>query len=440
MIARVRDGILGTCVSIEPLSLFLCAHSLPGAAESKVTFHKNVEPILQARCQTCHRPGEAAPMSLLTYSDARPWAKAIKQAVLTKKMPPWSADGAVGHFRNNRRLNQDEIDTLTKWADAGAIEGDRKDAPEPLQFTEGWAIGKPDQILAMPVPYDVSAQGTVDYQWILIPGFKEDKWIQAFEVRPGNRKIVHHIAAFWRRAGSPWMVDVKPGVPIAKPSSAPETGSADGIIAEYVPGIPPLVLPQGYAMKLPSGADIMLQVHYTPNGTATKDVSSVGFVFAPAPPEYQVITFGMAAPSLKIPPYEANYQAKATARFGADVRLLGINPHMHLRGKYSEITATYPDGHTEPILRVPKYDFNWQITYEPEGDLRLPAGTRIDAVSLYDNSANNPYNPAPSKEIHWGDQTSDEMMAVFMHLAMPINMDPRMLFRRPAYPPKPSAE
>lgn len=410
------------------------------AADAKITFHRNVEPIVQARCQGCHRPGEAAPMSLLTYGDARPWAKAIKQAVMTGKMPPWSADTSVGHFRNDRHLSQAEIDTLVKWVDSGATEGNAKDAPAPLEFTEGWAIGKPDAVLQMPIPYDVPAQGIVDYQWILIPAFKEDKWVQAFEVRPGNRSIVHHVAAFWRRAGSKWMADAQPGVPMAKPSTAPETGASDGIIAEYVPGIPPLVLPKGYAMLLPAGADIMLQVHYTPNGKATKDVSGVGFVFATSPPEYQVITFGMASLGLKIPPYEPSYRAQATASFGTDVRVLGMNPHMHLRGKSAEVSATYPDGRSEPLLRVPKYDFNWQITYEPAGDLLLPAGTKLEAVSYFDNSPNNPFNPDPSKEVRWGDQTSDEMMAVFMHLAIPASMDPRTLYRRPSYPPKPSAE
>jgi hypothetical protein len=414
--------------------------SLAFAADTKITFHKNVEPILQARCQGCHRPGEAAPMSLLNYSDARPWAKSIKQAVLVRKMPPWSADGSVGHFRNDRHLSQSEIDTLAAWVDAGAPEGNPKDAPAPLQFSEGWAIGKPDLVLEMPVAYDVPAQGTVDYQWILIPAFKEEKWIQAFEVRPGNRAVVHHVAAFWRRAGSPWMADAKPGVPTPKPSAAAETGSSDGIIAEYVPGIPPLVLPTGYALHLPAGADIMLQVHYTPNGKPTTDRSSLGFIFAKEKPAYQVITFGMGAPVLKIPPYDPNYAAKAVTTLGIDVEMLGINPHMHLRGKSAEVTATYPDGHSEAILSVPKYDFNWQITYEPEGGLKLPAGTRLDAISYFDNSPNNPWNPDPSKEVHFGDQTSDEMMAVFMHLAFPSNVDPRMLYLRPSYPPKPSAE
>ena len=410
------------------------------AASAAVTFHKNVAPILQARCQGCHRPGEAAPMPLLTYKEARPWAKAIKTAVVTRKMPPWHAAPEVGQFKNDRRLTQAEIDTLTQWADAGAPEGNPKDAPKPLVYTEGWTLGKPDTVLEMPEPFPIPATGVLDYQWILIPGFKEDRWIQAFEVRPGNRAVVHHVAAFWRRAGSPWMADVKPGVPVAKPSNAPETGQSDGIIAEYVPGIPPLQLPDGYALMLPAGSDIMLQVHYTPNGKATEDRSKIGIIFAKQPPQYRVITYGITSNKLKIPPYEANYKSEGAAIFGADVRILGLNPHMHLRGKSAEIRAVYADGRKEDLLRVPRYDFNWQITYEPAGELKLPAGTRVEAVLAYDNSPNNPNNPDPSKEVVFGDQTTDEMMAVFMHVAVPVSVDPRTLYRRASYPPKPAAE
>jgi len=411
------------------------------AGTPKVTFHKDVEPILQARCQGCHRPGEAAPMPLLTYKEARPWAKSIKEAVLTRKMPPWSADTTVGHFKNDRHLSDAEIDTLTKWADSGAAEGSVKDSPPPIEFTEGWAIGKPDLVLGMSEPFPIPAQGVLDYQWILVPGFKEDRWIQAFEVRPGNRAVVHHVAAFWRRPGSVWMAGVKPGVPVAKPSSAPETGSSDGIIAEYVPGIAPLVLPKGYAMFLPAGSDIMLQVHYTPNGKATEDLSRLGFIFAKEPPAYRVITYGVGSFTLKIPPFDPDYHVRAASTVGTDVRILGLNAHMHLRGKSAEVHAIYPDGRTEELLRIPKYDFNWQITYEPQGELNLPAGTKIEAVAVFDNSANNPHNPDPSKEVHFGDQTFDEMMAVYMHIAMPVNVDPRTLFRRPAsYPAKKADE
>src|SRR5258708_1142916 len=223
-----------------PLVIALALPLVTLAAQTKFTFHRAVKPIPQARCQNCHGPGGAAPMWFLTYNDARPWAKAIKQAVLAKKMPPWSADGSVGHFKNDRRLRPEEMDTLAKWADSGAAEGNLKDAPAPLQFSEGWAIGKPDAILEMPVPFEIPANGVMDYQWILIPGFKEDKWIQAFEVRQGNRAGVHHVAAFWRRAGSKWMAGVQPGVPAAKPATAPATGAPDGMCRESVPARAPL--------------------------------------------------------------------------------------------------------------------------------------------------------------------------------------------------------
>jgi hypothetical protein len=399
-----------------------------------------VLPILQAKCQSCHRPGEAAPFSLLSYKEARPWAKAIKSATATSKMPPWSADPAVGKWKNERRLTAEETRILADWADGGAVEGKpaKKSPPAPV-FTEGWQIGKPDAVLAMSIPYAVPATGIVDYQWIMIPGFPEDKWIQSFEVRPGERSVVHHVAAFLRRPGSKWLADLKPGVPSPKAPKASEAGGSDGIIAEYVPGIPPLVLPQGYAFKLPAGTDIMLQVHYTPNGKAVEDVSKVGIIFAKEAPKYRVITTAAVAPGLRIPPNEANHVVKAYLTFGTDVEVLGINPHMHVRGKSAAVNITYPDGKTDPLLRVPKYDFNWQLTYEPAVAWKWPAGTKLEAIATYDNSANNAANPDPSKEVRWGDQTSDEMMAFYMHVALPVDQDPRTMYQRPPanpYPPK----
>ena len=423
--------------------MFTVLASACALAGSKPEFHRDVLPILQAKCQGCHRPGEAAPFSLLTYKDARPWAKAMKTAVATSKMPPWSADAAVGKWKNDRRLSEAETRVLAAWADTGAAEGKpSKKAPAPPVFAEGWQIGKPDAVLSMSIPYSVPATGVVDYQWILVPGFSDDRWIQSFEVRPGNRAVVHHVAAFLRRPGSKWLADLQPGVPSPKAPKASEAGGADGIIAEYVPGIPPLVLPAGYAFKLPAGSDIMLQVHYTPNGTATEDVSKVGIIFAKEAPKYRVITTAAASPGLRIPPNEANYTTKAYLTFGTDVEVLGINPHMHLRGKSAAVNVTYPDGRVEQLLRVPKYDFNWQLTYEPAQIWKWPAGTKLEAIATYDNSPNNPANPDPSKEVRWGDQTSDEMMAFYMHVALPVEQDPRTLFQRPPaqpYTAKPAA-
>lgn len=417
-------------------ALSLAAAPIP----KKPTFHKDIEPILQARCQGCHRPGEAAPFSLLTYAQARPWAKAIKQAAASGKMPPWNADPAVGHWKNDRRLTADEKAILAAWADTGAAQGKAKDAPPPVKFTEGWQIGTPDAVLSMSIPYEVPATGEVDYQWIVVPGFKEDRWIEAFEVRPGERSVVHHVAAFLRRPGSKWLADLQPGVPSAKPKSASEGGSSDGIIAEYVPGVPPVVLPAGYAFHLPAGTDIMLQVHYTPNGKAVKDVSKVGMIFAKEPPKFRVLTTAAANPGLRIPAGAPNHVVKAMLPFGTDVEVLGINPHMHLRGKSAAISIKRPDGQTEQILHVPQYDFNWQLTYEPKTPWKWPAGTLLEASLAYDNSPNNRANPDPTKEVRWGDQTSDEMMAVYMHVAIPMGVDPRTLHRRPQPAPyaKPS--
>jgi len=409
---------------------------------TKPVFHKDVLPILQARCQGCHRPGEAAPFSLLTYKDARPWAKAIKQSVTAGKMPPWNADPEVGSWKNDRRLSAEEKQILTAWVDSGAPEGKPKDAPRPIQFTEGWQIGKPDTVLEMAQAYEVPAKGVVEYQWIMIPGFKEDKWIQSFEVRPGNRSVVHHVAAFLRRPGSQWLAGLKPGIPSPKPPGANEAGSSDGIIAEYVPGVPPVVLPEGYAFFLAANTDIMLQLHYTPNGTAVQDVSKVGIVFAKEKPRFRVMTTAMANLGIRVPANESNYTARAALTFASDVEVLGMNPHMHLRGKSAELRALYPDGKTENILRVPKYDFNWQLTYEPAKGWKCPGGTRLEALFAYDNSANNPANPDPTKEVRWGDQTFEEMMVVYMHVALPVDQDPRSLFRRAQptnpYPSKPT--
>jgi hypothetical protein len=410
------------------------------AFAAQATFHKDVLPILQARCQSCHRPGEAAPFPLLSYVQARPWAKAMREAVVLRKMPPWFADPSAGHFRNDRRLSQGEIDTLVAWADAGAPEGNSADAPPPAKFTDGWTIGKPDAVLEMPQAFDVPPNGLIDYQWILIrTGFTGDKWIQAFECRPGERAVVHHIGAFWRRPGSPWMADAKPGVPIAKPTSAPENGASDGLVGDYVPGMPGLAFPPGYAMLLPAGADIMLQVHYTPNGKPARDISRVGFVFASQPPQHRVVNVGVTNMRFRIPPKDPSYRVDAQLTLGTEAQLLVLNPHMHVRGKAFEIRAVREGAEPEMLLRVPRYDFNWQLNYIPTDPLRFPAGTRVEATAWYDNSPNNPYNPDPQKEVGFGAQTSDEMMVGFLHLAVPAGTDMRKLFQRPAAYTRPAA-
>ena len=280
--------------------ILTAAAALIAAPANDATFHKDIEPILQARCQGCHRPGEAAPMSLLTYQEARPWAKAIREAVLTRKMPPWFADPAHGNFSNDRRMPQAEIDRMVAWADSGAKEGNPKDAPKPRTFTEGWVMGKPDAVVEMPVDFPVPASGTVEYTYFVVPtGFTEDKWVENVEVRAGNRKVVHHIVVEVRPPGVEFLTDAKSGepfVPSARPSRTNPTRARERwksdtieVAGVYVPGGVPYYLKPGQARLIPAGSDLVFQMHYTTNGKAATDRSRVGFQFAKQPPDERVV-------------------------------------------------------------------------------------------------------------------------------------------------------
>jgi hypothetical protein len=429
--------------------LALCgAWGLSAAPAAKdATFHKHVEPVLQARCQGCHRPGEAAPMSLLTYQDARPWAKAIKAAVLVRKMPPWFADPKHGEFANDRRLSQDEIDTLTAWVDGGAKEGDPKDAPAPLTFAEGWTIGKPDAVVEMPTAVEVPASGTVDYTYMVVPtGFTEDKWIERVEVRPGSKSVVHHIVMLVRPPGVKYMVDAKPGIPYIPPKQDPKrqedtgkgafqfTGAIE-MIGVYVPGGLPYDVGPGQARFIPKGSDLIFQMHYTASGKVTGDQSRIGFVFSKEAPKERVVNTFVGNTNLHIPPGVADHEVMARVTLYEDTKLLSLFPHMHVRGKGFEYKATYPTGETETLLTVPRYDFNWQLTYYLKEPKVLPKGTVLECVARYDNSANNPFNPDPKSDVYWGEQTWEEMLAGFVDLAMPAGKTMRDV----AVPKRPQA-
>ena len=420
----MRSVALGFCA-------FLTVSAAP--APKEVTFHKDVEPLLQARCQSCHRPGEAAPMSLLSYAEVRPWVKAIKEAVLVRKMPPWFADPAHGSFANDRRISQQEIDTLVAWADSGAKEGDLKDAPKPVAFAEGWAMGKPDLTIEMPEPYEVPASGTVEYTYLVVPtGFTEDRRVQQVEVRPGNRAVVHHIVMIVRPPGVKYIPDAQIGHAYVPPKKEtphkPDTGQGllqggQGgieIAGVYVPGGLPYVLKPGQARLIPKGSDIIFQMHYTTNGKAAADRSRVGFIFAKEPPQERVVNAYVANMNLHIPGQEADHQVNARVTLYQDTQLLSMFPHMHVRGKSFEYRAAYPSGETEVLLTVPKYDFNWQLTYYLKEPKLLPKGTVIECIAHYDNSANNRFNPDAQSDVYWGDQTWEEMLAGFVDLSMPV--------------------
>jgi hypothetical protein len=393
------------------------------------TFYKDVLPVLERNCQSCHRAGDAAPMALVTYQDARPWAKAMRQAVLTRKMPPWLADPAVGHFSNDRTLPPDDVETLVKWSDAGAPAGNPKDARKPVEFVDGWNIGKPDVILEMAAAYDVPATGTVEYQHFIVPtGFTEDKWVQVVELRPGNRAVVHHAAVFVRPPESKWMRTAKAGEPVGRQA---ESGISlyEEILDFHVPGAVPHALPEGQAKLVNSGSDLVFQMHYTTTGKPATDRTRIGIVFAKQPPRERIFTLQIANRGFAIPPGATDYPVNSNLTLQADA-LVALNPHMHVRGKSFEFrVATAAGNDPQVLLRVPRYDFSWQLQYYLAEPLELARGSRIECLATFDNSPNNPANPDPSKEVRWGDQSWEEMMVGTVDVAIDAHMDPMDLYR-----------
>jgi mono/diheme cytochrome c family protein len=371
------------------------------------TFAKDVAPILYKNCATCHRAGEIAPMALLRYEEVRPWAKSIREQVITGQMPPWHATNPHGTFLNDRRLSSEEIDTLVRWVDGGAPQGNAKDAPPIPKFNEGWEIGTPDAVFSMANEYAVPADGTIEYQYFQIPtNFKEDKWIQAIEIKPGNRSVVHHVLVFCREPGGAGRAmpfkQVEPNFPH-------QHGGPGALIATTAPGTNSMTYRPGSALLVKAGAVLLFQMHYTTNGSATKDKSSVGMIFAKQPPQEEIITNAFINPMFSIPPGDNNFEVTSAIQFTEDSHILGMVPHTHLRGKSWAYRLVYPDGRAEPVLTVPKYDFNWQTYYMFTKPLAAPKGSRLEAVAHYDNSTGNAYNPDPKATVRWGDQTWEEM-------------------------------
>jgi hypothetical protein len=414
---------------------------------SAPTYTKNVAPILQKHCQSCHRPGEAAPFSMLTYEETRAWAGAMKMAVRQKMMPPWYADPKVGHFSNDRSLSQEDIDTITAWATAGAPEGDPKDMPAPVDFVQGWAIPKPDVTFQLPKEFDVPKSGMVEYQYAIVPtGFTEDKWIQAVEVRPTERSVVHHIIAFVREPGSNYFKDQKPGVffeaPPAKTDETVDTSALPSdFLVGYAPGQPAEILAVGEAKLIKAGSDIVFEVHYTPNGKAVMDRTKLGLVFAKEPPKKRVQTLSASNGTFKIPPGDPNYRVDASFDIRQPVTLASIHPHMHTRGKDFEYRVVFPNGESRTILRVPQYNWHWQLWYNLSEPIDLPPGARIECTAHFDNSPDNPENPDPTKTVTWGQQNWEEMMVGFFNLVYDPKISPKDLLpdKAPAARTKASA-
>ena len=379
----------------------------------EVSFYRDVLPILQSRCQECHRKGQMAPMAFTTYQETRPWAKAIREAVLTRKMPPWFADPCCGKFSNDRSLSGAERETLAKWADSGAKEGRAADAPPVRVWTQGWNISRPDAVIEAFRAFHVPASGSLEYQYFIVPtGFKEDRWVQSVEVRPSVRSVVHHAVVYIREPGDTWT---------RGPTKA-------DILSVYAPGSSPDVYPPGMAKLVKAGSDLVFEIHYTPSGKAADDRIKAGLVFASKRPAKRVLTLQMDNETFRIPAGERDFRVSVWGTLPNDALLLGFFPHMHLRGTAFEYTRILDNGLPETLLRVKPYDFYWQLYYRLAEPIPLKKGTRLNWIATYDNSAANPRNPDPSAEVRYGLQSREEMMVGFFDVAVDASVDKPAFF------------
>lgn len=394
----IDDVLAGKKVRVAETEADGCLLDRAGTtpARKDITYTKHVAPILQQRCQVCHRPGQAAPFALLTYEDAVKHARMLKEVTTQRRMPPWHADPRHGQFVNARRLTNQEIETLASWVDAGTPRGDNKDLPKPIDWVKGWSMGKPDVVLEMPQEFEVAAEGVLPYKHFTIdPGFKEDMWVEKAEARPGAASVVHHVVVYILKPGQNRPFD--------------DQGNMN-ILVGWAPGDLALNCPPQTGLRIPKGSKLMFELHYTPNGTAIKDRSKIGIIFHKKKPKYELFTNSFINESIRIPQRDPHYRAEASMRFRADARILSFVPHMHWRGKNYFYELIYPDGRKRALLSVPRWDFNWQSTYMFAEPIKVPKGSRLHAIAHWDNSRNNPYNPDPNKEVRFGLQTWEEMM------------------------------
>lgn len=369
--------------------------------QGEITFARHIAPLLDNHCVSCHRPGEIGPFSLTEFDDVVAWADMVREVVADGRMPPWTADSEPGHFRNDPRLSEEQKQWLFTWVDNGCPLGDLAERPEPPSYTDGWQIDEPDEVVLLPTPTTVPAEGVLPYRYALVdPGWKEDRWIQQAEARPDNRAVVHHILVFLIPPSSNWL--------------QPQGEGGPGGLTSFVPGSPPVVYPPGAATFVPAGSRLFFEIHYTPSGTEQRDQSYVGIKFAdPGSVKRRAFYEGAENRQFEIPAYADDHELESRHEFKEDQLLLAMAPHMHLRGKAFRFEAHYPDGTQELLLDVPRFDFNWQLRYELAQPKRLPAGTTLVCKGRYDNSESNLANPDPSATLRFGWQTWDEMMTGF---------------------------
>jgi hypothetical protein len=456
-----------------PVGVFIAVVLLPVTVlgqTSSLTYAKDIAPLLNAKCVTCHRPGEVAPMSLMTYNDVRPWARAIKSKVVSRQMPPWYAEGEPGKWHNDRRLSQAEIEKISAWADAGAPRGNESDMPAPPRFAQGWnhPSGRPPDVIVEAPEMKVTAEGESPwlFAYVKLP-FQGDIWVAASQIVPGNRGAVHHVMVTDVRLppnvtlDAEGRVQIPQGVPSGPPpgppppqtggggapdaSGAGDEGFTMGFYGGWEPGIDAaVVFPEGVASHI-TGTHFMFNLHYQATGRATTDKTRIGLWLQKGPVTHELrgstvsmgsevflvegkeltgrytaqVTQDVLPPGtatvLNIPAFAENYRLTNILPVRRELTAYAFQPHMHLRGKSMKYTAVYPDGREEVLINVPKYDFNWQIVYELAKPITLPAGSAIRVEAVWDNSAKNKYNPRPDQEVRWGEQSWDEMMSPLVY-------------------------
>lgn len=426
-------------LAMRPLVLLLaCAFAAPAAPGTSVTFNRDVAPILYEHCAVCHRAGEIAPMSLLTYQEVRPWAAAIREAVATRQMPPWHADPRYGHFANDSRLTEAQIATIRTWSQTGAREGDPQDLPARPKFPEGWRIGKPDVVFDIGEDHVVEATGPDEYTYFVVPtNFTEDRWVKAVELAPGNRKVVHHAhviletdqpktpkpkdpaTSFMFKSTEDHLSHMKPDAPIKNDGCATtESGNfwgrqegQNGILASYLPGRGPDAYPEGTAKLVPKGARLRFQVHYSRvAGKPQTDRTRVGLIFADAPPAQVLRRMDISNYLFEIPPGADRAEVRECHTTTKDMQLLSLTAHMHYRGRDMRFEVERPGEPRETLLFVPEYSFAWQTVYRLAAPVSIPKGSRLIITAHFNNSSSNKWNPDDTRVIRWGEPSTEEMM------------------------------
>jgi hypothetical protein len=384
-------------LSIMTASFACSSVAYSNAVNSDITYTKDIAPLLQEKCIECHRTEGLAPFNLESYEQVRAWSKSIRKEVHQGRMPPWGLDPEVGKWSNDPTFNKEELATLDTWLDGGMSKGNPKDMPKPREFHEDWSIGKPDMIFEMPEEIVIPADGVMPYQYHVTElNIEEDLYVQSLEVLPGNRRVVHHVIVF-----------LQPPPAVA---NAMNDGFTNTMLDVYAPGSPAGINPPGVARLIPKGSKLQWQIHYTPTGEEERDRSRFGIILAKEKPKELMRTATLVNMNFEIPPHAENYKVESKMTIPTESTIYSYTPHMHYRGKAMDFYLTYPGKEEELVCSIPEYDFNWQLDYFLEEPQRVPAGTQVRLVAHFDNSAGNPFNPDPTKAVHWGEQTWEEMM------------------------------